>query len=1005
MSTLEAVSPVKGGNVAKLIGRISKSALIKDPSQLLIMMREIPYCMAQPYFVLQKIIESEDHAAMYTYASCIVYLTGFCARLAHENAAWFQLPSTVGPFSDSVKPSGVSNTFAGTGKKGAAKAKAAAKAPTTPTKPRAAAAAVAAPSSDALPLKSPTPLTRSPSAPLSLALGSPSQPAAGASLAGFLQRTVASETLRWVQHSANLWRQYVTPRLAIDIAEGARGIFTIPGLQLSGEMSALVAACPDMREWEQRYEAASAVNQTTRWSELTLITTLQWCIARDPADLLTFCVTEVVRDMPDTINWVQEPASAGSGSGRGRKRTASRAGTPKSRAATPRKTPAIPVSTASGAASASGVARALLPTLESAPGAAALPPVPAPATPVPEPAAFATGSSAAVATVSVAQQTPTRRTRELPATSPLSKADARAKAIAASPFVRLSAPVAGGAAAVPAGSLLAPGDAIQTVDSSNAVSGMSTRARRVPAAVAMFQQQSQAVSAAATAALPTLVSDSDAEAQADRGDEDHGDDAGNGEDSEPDLFGLSGADADADADALTQLPLSQSLSQSSQSSLPGAGGARGRGAGVGVGQWPSDENWRALIDGYTSSGAGAPAPNAGHAKRLTITPASEARVYCVTHVVLVLSEFGTRPILERFVSSQASALKRREETDARLEKLGALLSHWLCFIAQQYPHSHAHNREIVVEIAASLMILKQNGVSLSPRVLEAVRRTADLLTVDAMTRGQNSTLRNAAVTDKENVYVPIISLNQSKTGKGAMFASYHTHYLVGMFYQLLIADCFGGLGRVNYPNTDGTENDIAETVPAQAAAVAVESNDVDDEEEEEEEGVEAELLGGLGLGLQNLIDAGAMQGELVLPTARPFPRPRALERGRWIPTLADLHVRLNHFTAPASARVSNATLAAYGSPGPYGRAQQQQQQQQTKLPFRTLSERGETELHDVWKDYYDLEFSGTAAPAAPKPKSAPRTKAGATTQTGRGLKRNHSEVAKSNSKVTLQLAH
>jgi hypothetical protein len=204
--------------------------------------------------------------------------------------------------------------------------------------------------------------------------------------------------------------------------------------------------------------------------------------------------------------------------------------------------------------------------------------------------------------------------------------------------------------------------------------------------------------------------------------------------------------------------------------------------------------------------------SASAAKQFTTTPGAEARIYCVTHVILVLSEFGTRPILH----AHCSALE--------LEFMGQLLAEWLLCFAETFPHSHAYNREIVVEICASLFICKHNGVMFAPRVLRAMAASVHLLLDDVRLRGGDAGLRKGGPTARESVFLPIIAANQARTDKGAMFAQYHTNYLVGMLLQLVIADAFGGNGRLNHPTGEKKAEHCACSVTAKAgtsAAVAL----------------------------------------------------------------------------------------------------------------------------------------------------------------------------------------
>lgn len=177
---------------------IDLEAIITDQTKLAVMLHEIPYCMERTLLVLGRLVDTHDDASMFTYGSCIVYLTGFCARMAHENPGWFNQPM---------------------GKK-----------------------------------------------------------------------TVGECIVEVVQSNAKLWRANVPLRAAIDIAEGSKGIDTIPGINNTSAMLNKVMECPDMLEWTNRF--ANETKQS-RWAELTLAVTLQWCITKTPNDLLKYIVNEV----------------------------------------------------------------------------------------------------------------------------------------------------------------------------------------------------------------------------------------------------------------------------------------------------------------------------------------------------------------------------------------------------------------------------------------------------------------------------------------------------------------------------------------------------------------------------------------------------------------------------------------------------------------------------------------------------------------------------------------
>ncbi len=892
-----SATPPAGAPVPLFPGEICPDALVTDMQHLQVMAREIPYCISRDYAALERIIVTNDSAAMFSYASCIVYLTGFCARLAHENAGWFSQYSTLGPFSDSVNP-GEPIDFA----------ESRGPAPSTPSKrgggtPRKGATATK------------TPIRTLSTAASYMAADSAANCAAGendasydsnsvvliqgptGTLAGFVQRTIASETVRWTQHIANLWRRNVPPRAAIDIAEGSKGIATIPGLTVGKEMLDLVLRCPDLPEWLERAEAAKSV-RPERWSALTLCVTLQWTIARDPPTLLRQITEEVLDDIPTGISWVAEPASRSSGSGR-RKRPA----TPRSGAGTPRSGGSAK-RTASAAVGVAGTARALLPSLDDV-GADAVcaaadentvvslaPPAgPASNSPATEPVIDANATLSAES----AQGTPTRRSvYTLPVGTPLSKEEQREAARLRSPFLLRSS--RGGGEAPTASEaderIVKPSDSL--AEPASTVGG----AGKTPRALAMLQRSVSAAGSECGPMVAPLTVDH------------HSSDSGIGEssrhESSDDESEITVRNLSLATDVpLSQVPLSQqqeqqnvvplsqepalSLSQADIDSAATGAAAKSRARPL---EWASEEEWRKLMADCLANGL--PPVNPARGKQVTITPATEARVYCVTHVVLVLAEFGTRPILDCCLSDKAG-LARRAEADARLEQLGRILAQWLMFLAAGFPETHAANSEIVVEIAASMMILKQNGVRFAPRVLEALRRTVDVLLLQAVTRGKDAKLRNAGPADKESVFVPGICYNQPKTAKGAAFASYHTHFLVAILFQLVIVDTFGGVGRVNYPNTDGTENYEENKVSFAT---------IDGSTSDEESDAPTPFA---GIRFAHLVE----DTSFVLPTLRPFPEPRPLERGRYAPTPSDIDARLNHWSYGREAIVRDADASSF----------------------------------------------------------------------------------------------
>jgi hypothetical protein len=148
--------------------------------------------------------------------------------------------------------------------------------------------------------------------------------------------------------------------------------------------------------------------------------------------------------------------------------------------------------------------------------------------------------------------------------------------------------------------------------------------------------------------------------------------------------------------------------------------------------------------------------------------------------VLVLSEFGSYRIFLEHASVE------------ELRVMARALSGWLLFLHRAYPASHVYNREIVTEIACSLLILKQNGIELDDDTLKAMVDTTTILVEAGRSRSQLSNLRQAPAIDRQNVYVQAIVNDQPRGDKGGLFVNYHTHFLVGLLFQLCVIDTIGG---------------------------------------------------------------------------------------------------------------------------------------------------------------------------------------------------------------------
>eukprot|EP00808_Paulinella_micropora_P014783 g19395.t1 len=163
-------------------------------------------------------------------------------------------------------------------------------------------------------------------------------------------------------------------------------------------------------------------------------------------------------------------------------------------------------------------------------------------------------------------------------------------------------------------------------------------------------------------------------------------------------------------------------------------------------------------------------------RRYLVTAACEHRVYCATHIVLGLTEFGKSPI------TWASM----EEIDA----LADIMSPW--FISFHESHAEAngrylYNKEMVIEIGIALFILFRNGCQLTEPVWNALLQQLRKLLNN---KDRRANLRRVPTGARETCYVEIIANDQPRGLLGGLYVDYHMHYLVGLFYALL-ADSFG----------------------------------------------------------------------------------------------------------------------------------------------------------------------------------------------------------------------
>lgn len=173
--------------------------------------------------------------------------------------------------------------------------------------------------------------------------------------------------------------------------------------------------------------------------------------------------------------------------------------------------------------------------------------------------------------------------------------------------------------------------------------------------------------------------------------------------------------------------------------------------------------------------------------RATLSPNIERRIYCVTHIIQVCSEFGTRPILPCVLSYNY------------IKKIYTIQRQWQIDICDKYPLSHLCNREIILEVASCILICKYNGIILDNEIIHSIQETFNLCFNEYIQRGYNEDLRNTSNDPKCSVYIPWLHISQPKTKRGRMFANYHIHYLISLFFILLIMDTAWGDGMTIYP--------------------------------------------------------------------------------------------------------------------------------------------------------------------------------------------------------------
>ena len=659
--------------------KLHPNALVKDPGRLAFLLAEIPYCLQRTYRVLQDMVEKQDAASMYTYGSCVVYLTSFCARIAYENRDWFSHPFPVRPQADKRVMRGVHSPI-----------RVQHVLPTTENN-----------------LESPHHVSTEAMQSVDLEGLTEEESLSATSSSRITPSTIGEAIVRIVQNNGLLWRAQHLDRVApaIDIAEGSRGLDITPGINVPDALLKLVQSCPDMDEWQEREARAT---KASRWSDLTLAVTLQWCIEKDVKGLFQYIIKEVLEYMPRGLAYVSPPKGQKK-SARGLTRTTLK-GTPAS----------TTTSNPSGMSESSGCDEA-------------------------EQEGDVTDIEGD-AEDDLKIPTNYGLMEDGSHESEGYKTKTKQKDVGRKRGVHTVA--AGGPRANQ--SLISAEDLTTyfqvRLEHTRANAGL----RKTPLQEPEWKQTSDTSPQILkqTKLVNAFLSPPREEPTTSK---------------EENTKSMS-----HDVASLLPPPDAQMSSTSPgtvESILPASTGK------------PTSNveedfyNWRSV----------------SKEKELTVSAAAAARVYCVTHIVLVLSEFGSRPILQEHCTME------------QLDALASMLAGWLVELAAAFPASHMYNRELVVEIAASLLICRHNGVLLGPSALAALRATNEILINEGVTRGRNPKLRKASCHDRQNVYVPIIPITQSRNDKGARFCDYHTHYLVGMYFQLLIVDTFGGCGQLNCP--------------------------------------------------------------------------------------------------------------------------------------------------------------------------------------------------------------
>lgn len=151
-------------------------------------------------------------------------------------------------------------------------------------------------------------------------------------------------------------------------------------------------------------------------------------------------------------------------------------------------------------------------------------------------------------------------------------------------------------------------------------------------------------------------------------------------------------------------------------------------------------------------------------KKHTLRATCEGVIYLYTHVVLASSNWGgpfSAPL--------------RERKDYQL-LLVSLFSRWFLLLVED-SNREAHNREIVVEVAACLHIMRLNGCELTPQVLFSLSKYYKFLVGECQ--------RRATKYGKLRAGHEKALLNTNRTnGVSAFYMDYHLHYLAAVFLTL-----------------------------------------------------------------------------------------------------------------------------------------------------------------------------------------------------------------------------